>query len=170
MPVKFISLLFLGILTVCQPAHAQHTTIDSVMSDLYESISFTPNSNPDYDTFQSLFKANSRLISVGDTTSNVLTPQDYKQIMTQQRKSGKIIAFEEYELHRKTERYGNIAHVFSTYQTKLKTPEGTESARGINSIQLMKTDSNWKVVSLIWYEENGDHPLPQQYLSGKDNQ
>jgi hypothetical protein len=145
-------------------AAAQESSIDSIISDLYTSISFNENQDPDYETFKALFVEGASLISVKDTTSYTLSPKDYEQSMSRQRESGKIIAFEEKELHRQTEQFGNILHVFSTYQTYLETPDGTDSARGINSIQLMKKDGDWKVTSLIWYEEDDNHPLPEKYL------
>lgn len=161
-----ISKLFLLILIIClaTSAPAISQDIDAVVSDLYESISFNQEKEPDYESFKSLFVDGARLISVKDTTSYKLTPTDYEKSITQQRQSGKIIAFEEKELHRETEQYGNILHVFSTYKTHVETPNETDSARGINSIQMMKEDGQWKVTSIIWYEEDNKHPLPDKYL------
>jgi hypothetical protein len=164
MTTKFYGLLFIASLALVLPAQCQEASVDKVMADLYESISFSESNEPDYDKFQSLFVDGGRLISVKDTTSYTLTPQSYEQAMTNQRQSGQLTAFEETELHRTTDRYGNILHVFSTYQTTIKNDQGTENARGINSIQLMKKDGNWKVVSIIWYEENNAHPIPKKYL------
>lgn len=167
---KFFCLLFIGFLALHNPVEAQHTSIDAIISDLYESISFDRDTNPDYEAFRSLFIDDGQLISVRDTSSTRIAPRDYEEMMSQQRKSGKIIAFTEKELHRETEKYGGIIHVFSTYQTQLETPEGTNSARGINSIQMIKENKNWRIVSLIWYEENDAHPLPQKYLPATENQ
>lgn len=164
MPYKAFYLTLIGFLMAINPAKAQESSIDPIISDLYKSISFDEKKGADYEKFKTLFIDGARLISVKDTTSYTLDPDEYEQIMTQQRKDGNIIVFEEKELHRKTEQYGKILHVFSTYQTHLETPDGTESARGINSIQLMKEDGSWKVASLIWYEEDETYPLPEQYL------
>ncbi len=167
--LRFLCFLFLGFVLLHHPVQAQQADVDAIISDLYESISFNENTDPDYDTFHSLFIDNARLISVRDTSSSRLSPQEYEEIMSQQRENGKIIAFKEYELHRETEIYGGVMHIFSTYQTQLETPEGSNSARGINSIQLMKENGSWKVVSLIWYEENEAHPLPEKYLPATEN-
>lgn len=166
MSSRYLFFLLIGFLSLQLPAAAQNGDIDSIISDLYSSISFDNKQAPDYAKFKSLFIDGGKLISVKDTTSYTLTPGDYEQTMSRQRESGKIIAFKEKELHRETDKYGKILHVFSTYQTQLKTPEGNRSARGINSIQLMKTKGKWKVVSLIWYEEDEGHPLPDKYLPG----
>lgn len=164
MTKKIIPLILAGIFLLSAPATAQQSSVDRIISDLYESISFDETKDPDYDKFKSLFIIGGRLISVGDTTSSRLTPTTYEKAMTKQRQNGKLIAFEEKELHRETEQYGNIMHIFSTYATETKTPQGKTSERGINSIQLMKKDGDWKVVSIIWYEEDQAHPLPDKYL------
>ena len=165
---KRFVLLFSIFLCISATATAQSAEVDAVISELYSSITFDENNDPDYEAFKSLFIDEGRLISVHDTTSYHLTPDSYRQSMTRQRESGKILAFEEKELHRKTEQFGNILHVFSTYQTHVVTPGGEDSQRGINSIQLMKEDDRWKVVSIIWYEEKPGTPLPAKYLSGED--
>ena len=66
---------------------------------MYESISFTADKSPDYEVFKDFFADNGQLISVKDTTSFTLTPADYEQMMSKQRKSGSIISFTEKELH-----------------------------------------------------------------------
>jgi len=33
----------------------------------------------------------------------------------------------------------------------------------------MKENGQWKIVSLIWYEENKAHPLPDEYLPKKSD-
>ena len=165
---KLIIAVLIALFTLPQISTAQQSSVDTIISELYSSISFNENKEPDYDKFQSLFIEGARLISVRDTTSATLTPADYESLMNKRRSSGTLLAFEEKELHREMDKYGNILHVFSTYQTRVKTPDGEESARGINSIQLMKKDGHWKVTSLIWYEANEANPIPSQYLPAKN--
>ena len=58
--------------------------------------------------------------------------------------------------------FGNIAHVFSTYEG---TIEGEDHPmRGINSLQLMNDGKRWWIVSLMWEGENPKLSLPAQYL------
>ena len=70
--------------------------------------------------------------------------------------------FHERELARRTEQFGHIAHVFSTYEG---TIEGEElPMRGINTVQLMHDGKRWWIVSLMWEAENPKLSLPKQYL------
>ena len=50
-------------------------------------------------------------------------------------------------------RFGNIAHVWSTYEGR-REPGGEILFRGINSIQLFRhPDEGWKIISMIWDNE-----------------
>jgi len=70
--------------------------------------------------------------------------------------------FDEREIHRVTQRFGNIAHVFSTYETREK-PDGPVLARGINSIELFYDGKRWWIASAIWDEERPGSPIPKEY-------
>lgn len=70
--------------------------------------------------------------------------------------------FNERELSRREERFGNIAHVFSTYEAR--TELEPIFLRGINTIQLMNDGKRWWIVSLMWQAETPDMPLPKAYV------
>jgi hypothetical protein len=71
--------------------------------------------------------------------------------------------FYEREIHRVTRSFGNIAHVFSTYESR-RTPDGPVTDRGINSIQLFWDGTRWWIASAIWDEERSDNPIPREHL------
>ncbi len=62
------------------------------------------------------------------------------------------------------ETFGNIAHVFSTYESR-RAPGEKPFARGINSFQLAKTGNAWKVVTILWDAEREGSPIPEKYLA-----
>ena len=70
--------------------------------------------------------------------------------------------FFEKEVHRETQRFGNIAHVFSTYESRIKA-DGPTIARGINSIQAFWDGKRWWITNAIWDEERPDNPMPPEY-------
>ena len=71
--------------------------------------------------------------------------------------------FDEREIHRVTERFGNIAHVFSTYETR-RSAGGPLMGRGINSIELFWDGKRWWIASAIWDDERPGSPIPKEYL------
>ncbi len=73
------------------------------------------------------------------------------------------------ELSRKTEQFGNLVHVFSTYEGKHKLSEEKPFLRGINSFQLMNDGALWWFIDVVWEAERPDNPLPEKYLkSGQE--
>ncbi|MEC7009815.1 MAG: hypothetical protein VXX12_06950, partial [Pseudomonadota bacterium] len=55
-------------------------------------------------------------------------------------------AFFEYEVDRRIERYGNIAHVWSEFEMRT-SPEAEPYSGGLNSISLYFTDNRWWISS-----------------------
>ena len=69
----------------------------------------------------------------------------------------------EEETHYIEERYGDIAHVFSTYETTWWGYQ-TVTGRGVNSIQMVRHDGRWWITAIIWDEPTGGEPIPDKYL------
>ena len=71
--------------------------------------------------------------------------------------------FFEYEISRKERRFGNIVHVWSTYEWRL-TANGEVGGRGINSIELFFDGERYWIVSWIFDNENEHNRIPDEYL------
>ena len=72
-------------------------------------------------------------------------------------------SFYEREIARRVERFGNIAHVWSTYEAR-RTPDGEVFLRGINSIQLYFDGDRWWAMAVLWDIERPGTPIPPEYL------
>ena len=68
---------------------------------------------------------------------------------------------EEQQLKFHIERYGNIAHLWSSYALH---SDGKQVARGINSIQAIKVADGWRVMVIMAQAEAATAPLPKEYL------
>jgi hypothetical protein len=159
----FAVLLALTCMTpVARPADTD--SVDAVVRAVYEVIS-GPAGARDWARFRLLFAEGARLIPSRVTaegpSATVLTPDDYaKRAGTSFEKN----AFYESETARRAEMFGNIAHVFSTYESR-RAPGEKPFARGINSFQLVKIGSEWKVMTILWDAEREGNPIPEKYLS-----
>ncbi|HEX9729994.1 MAG TPA: hypothetical protein VGA37_15965 [Gemmatimonadales bacterium] len=71
--------------------------------------------------------------------------------------------FYEWEIHRVTQRFGNVANVWSTYASS-DAPNGSVRGRGINSIQLYFDGTRWWIVGWIFDSEREDNPIPPEFL------
>jgi len=141
-------------------------SVDSIIAALYDVISGPAGKKRDWDRFRSLFIPSARLIptgkrQTGEIASRVLTADDYA---TANSKFLEENGFFEKEIARRTETFGNIAHVFSTYESRHKAEDAKPFARGINSIQLMNDGKRWWIVTVFWQGEGPDNPLPEKYL------
>jgi hypothetical protein len=72
--------------------------------------------------------------------------------------------FFEVEIARTVEEWGQLAHVFSTYESRRNATDEAPFARGINSFQLFNDGSRWWVVSIFWQQESPAAPIPAEYL------
>lgn len=92
----------------------------------------------------------------------VMSLEDYIKL------SGPVLekdGFFEKEISRKTDQYGSVVHIFSTYESRRTVKDEKPFMRGINSIQLWFDGKRWWILSVFWQGETADNPIPQQYLN-----
>lgn len=144
-------------------------SIDAIMAAVYNVISGKAGEARDWDRMRSLFIPEARLIPSGrgpDGTHGyrVWTVEEYIERAGPQLEAN---GFFENEAYRVTERWADIAHVFSTYNsyhTAADMEAGTTFQRGINTFQLMFDGERWWVVSIMWEAEGPDRPISAEYL------
>ena len=149
---------------------ADVASIDAITKAVYDVISGEAGAKRDWDRFRSLFHPSARLIPTGKNpntglvVARALAPDDYVQ------RNEPFFAkegFFEREVARQTEIYGNIAHVFSTYEAFKTAKDEKPFMRGINSIQLLNDGKRWWVISIYWQAETPENPLPEKYLKSR---
>ena len=140
-------------------------SLDAILTALYDVISGPAGEKRDWDRFRSLFAPGARLIPTGRTPEgeNRITATDPDGYIS---RSSKALSqgFFEKEIARKVDRFGQIAHVFSTYEARRQANDDKLLARGINSIQLFDDGTRWWIVSVYWQAERPDAPIPPEYL------
>ena len=72
--------------------------------------------------------------------------------------------FFEKEIHRTVDTYGNIAQVFSTYESYQNETDLEPFMRGIKSIQLFYDGFRWWIVNIFWTQETEENKIPIEYL------
>jgi hypothetical protein len=149
---------------------ADVATLDGIMKAVYDVISGEAGRARDWDRFRTLFHKDARLIPTGknpDTGvvgARVFSPEDYiKRSEPVLVKNG----FFEREVARKVDQYGNIAQVFSTYESFHTAADKQPFMRGINSFQLLNDGKRWWVITIYWQAETPENPIPKQYLKNK---
>lgn len=139
-------------------------SIDGIIHAFYDVISGPAGKPREWSRDRSLYIPDVRFVATeksgGKTAVRVMSHQDFVD-----RSDASLVreGFDEREIHRVTERFGDIAHVFSTYESRRKAG-GPVTARGINSIELFWDGSRWWVACAIWTEARPDLPIPKPYL------
>ncbi len=159
-------------LVFCAPAWAQSNvpraadvaTIDGIVKAYYEVVSGPAGQPRDWARDRILYIPGVKFVAMsekdGKSVAEVMTHDEYIA-----RTNDWLVknGFDEKEIHRVTQRFGNIAHVFSTYESR-RTPDGPVIARGINSLELYWDGVRWWVAAALWDGERKDNPIPKEYL------
>lgn len=146
------------------PADVQST--DAVIDAYYASISGGIDEPRDWDRFLSLFMPDaqfivSRMVN-GESIPLALSAQEFVDSNRTYFERG---GYFEKDIHRKTNTFGNISQVFSTYASRRSLDDPKPYSRGINSVQLMKTGGRWWIATIMWESERADsNPIPARYL------
>ncbi|MGB1017132.1 MAG: hypothetical protein ACPG4T_23550 [Nannocystaceae bacterium] len=139
-------------------------SIDAIIRAVYEAVSFTDSSGTDGPRLASLMTCDAKLLKVMPDLLSEGSVSDYvERVQAWIERSG-CRGFVERELFRRTEVYGGIAHVFSSYEGRTLDSEGEVIERGINSFQLRHDGNRWWILSLLWTEEDDARPIPPAYL------
>ncbi len=70
--------------------------------------------------------------------------------------------FFESEINREVRIFGKMAHVWSSYETRL-VKDGPVVRRGINSIQLLYENNRWFIVSWVFEGETKESRIPKTF-------
>jgi hypothetical protein len=145
-------------------ASPDYTSIDGVVRALYENLSGPAGPRP-WDRVRALYADEARLMVVrrltdGDVALDVF---DLDAYAASRAPFFAANSFYETEVARRVERFGSLAHVFSTYESR-REPDTAPFMRGINSIQLVWQRERWWVLSVLWQQEATDVRIPDRYL------
>lgn len=141
-------------------------TMDNIIKSLYTVISGEKGSKRNWKQFKYLFKPKAKLIPSGKTKEghykvNFMSPDDYIKNAS---KWFETNGFYEKEILRRVEYFGNIAHVFSSYESFHTLTDENPFMRGINSIQLFNDGNRWWIINVYWSQETKENPIPEVYL------
>ena len=149
-------------ITAAVPACPPTATLDQLILAIDAAVSGP--ANQDRTCFRALFLPDARLIPIriaadGTATPRILTVEDWVNAVA---KRGNTILIEK-QLNVKTETWAHLAHLWSTYQTKIgDDPKGGD--RGINSIQAVYDGKQWHIQQIVWQAETPTDPVPAKYL------
>lgn len=170
----YLLLLFAFLLTV-PFANAQHDTqdtktIESTLRVVLEVISGPAGRKIDAARFRNLFRGNVKFHIRSKNKDGQLVVRE-SSVEDYLKNIARLEAQDFFETvaNLKTERYGDIAHTFMTYEAR-RNPKDTAFDKGINSFQLVYDQNRWWVVGLMWQAESSGTPIPTQYFRNPDEE
>ena len=143
-------------------------SIDAIIAATYDVISGPAGKPRDWDRERSLFYHGARVIPTATVPGRndvglepqMLDVEGYIARAEPLLQNG----FYEKEIARRVEQFGQIAHVWSTYESRHDPGDPEPFMRGINSMQLFNDGKRWWIVSIYWQHESAQHALPENYL------
>jgi hypothetical protein len=155
--------------SMSQPADPRDVeSIDAIIAVAYNVISGPAGQKRDWNRERSLFYPGARLIPTAsvpgrndvDLEPQILDVEGYIARAEPLLKAG----FYETEIARRTEQFGRIAHVWSTYESRHDPNDPAPFMRGINSFQLFTDGKRWWILSVYWQHESAEYAIPEKYL------
>jgi hypothetical protein len=142
-------------------------SIDAIITALYDGISGPSDKKRDWDRERSLYLPGARLIPLAlrpgsnevDPVPNIL---DVDGFIARAEPFFEKNGFYEVEVARETQRFGQMAHAWSTYESRRDPGDPEPFMRGINSIQLFHDGARWWILNIYWQQESAKHPLPEK--------
>jgi hypothetical protein len=152
------------------PGAADGASVDSILSALYASVSHGPDAEPDWDRLRAICLPVGMFIPPKKPNEDIFSVLDVDAFQERVRKGaaamkakGESTAFNEREISRHTDCFGNVCQIFSTYEGRRAASDEKPFVRGINSIQLLRDGKRWWIASVVWDTERDGNPIPADY-------
>ncbi len=149
-----------------RPSPDDVSSIPGIVQAFAEAVSLPAAQKLDKDRLRSLFVPDGRIVIglVGGhgRPSDVilLSPERYAALADQQAKQGffdRIIA-------NQVQRFGVMAHVYASYESRRAPTDAHPFVRGIKSFELLSSANRWYIVQVYYDWERPGNPIPDSYL------
>ncbi|MFC0254073.1 hypothetical protein [Massilia consociata] len=152
--------LLLAVLA-CNPLFATaSTTPAAIVAAFWKASSHAPGVPADADRLQQLFRSDALVVGGryqdGRPVFKSITANEFIAAQRQARPYG----FYECEVVREVRQYDRFATVYSVVETRRDPTAAKADYAGVNSIQLYRDETGWKIVSLYYHVEKPGAPIP----------
>src|SRR5260221_5180277 len=128
---------------------ADDAAIEATVNGVYDVIS-GPAGPRDWTRFHALFAPGAQMASYRKGAAATMTPDVYAaKSSVYFDKNG----FFERAVENHIDRFHDIAHVTSRYESRHDKTDATPFARGVNHFELVRSGEHWLVLSIVWEEE-----------------
>lgn len=148
-----------------EPLPEDVSSIDGMVRAWYDIVSGPAGEARNWSRDSTLYSPGVRFVIVGAGADGVehATVTDHGTFARESTPGFERNGFYEQEIHRVTQRIGNVAYLLSTYQWR-RTPDGPVGGRGVNSISLFNDGTRWWITQAMWSDETPANPIPPELL------
>lgn len=142
---------------------ADVSSIDGIVKAFYATITGPKGQPRQWQRDKTLYIPDIRFVSMSERAGKIRASLMSHQLYVNANDGAFVKdGFFEREINRVVRRFGNIAHVFSTYEytNDYKTAKG----RGVNSLELYWDGSRWWISAASWDDERPNNPIPKEFL------
>lgn len=142
---------------------ADVATLDGIIKAFYATITGPKGQPRQWARDRTLYIPDVRFVSMGEQDGKIRSGVlSHQQFVNGNNENFVANGFTEREINRVTQRFGNIAHVLSTYE--YSNDDRSEKGRGVNSIELYWDGTRWWISAASWDDERPNNPIPKEYL------
>jgi hypothetical protein len=132
--------------------------VDEVITTLYKTISFRVGEVPDLGRLRSLFMPKAQLVQEEPDGSPLMDTETYISDFRRMLGEGVLKGISSVETARRNNEFGNVAHVFSAFKSRLVEGDHIRSTHGVNSFHLVRDGGRWCIISWHWKVESDEKP------------
>lgn len=141
---------------------------ESLVAALYDVISGPADEERDWDRFRGLFLSDARLImgrrpDGGPGAGEELAVADIEEFIPAATAQYAEDGFWEREIAGRVDRFGHVAHAWSTFETRVGSPDSEPVGQGINSVQMVREAGRWRIAAITWDVELPGQRIPREY-------
>lgn len=148
--------------TPAPAASTDQSEIDALVRAFFSVFTNKNGARPDVDAIHRMFIPQGLIIKCNGHTREIYTLQQFIAPRLKLLTGGQLLDFQEQEVSARTDIFGGIAQRYSVYE-KSGTLDGKAfHAYGVKTLQLIRMEDGWKMVSLAWEDERDGLAIPGQ--------
>ncbi|NKI68882.1 DUF4440 domain-containing protein [Collimonas pratensis] len=141
---------------------ADQSEIDALVRAFFSVFTNKNGARPEVDAIHRMFIPQGLIIKCHGDHREIYTLQQFIAPRLQLLTSGQLTDFQEQEVSARTDIFGGIAQRYSVYEKSGVLDGQAFHAYGVKTLQLIRMEDGWKMVSLAWEDERDGLGIPVQ--------
>jgi len=142
---------------------ADQSDIDALVRAFFSVFTNKDGARPDLDAIHRMFIPQGLIIKCSDAQPVIYTIAEFIAPRLKLLTGGQLVDFQEQEVSARTDIFGSIAQRYGVYEKSGVLDGKAFHAYGVKTLQLIRMEDGWKMVSLAWEDERDGLAIPAQF-------